>query len=287
MSAPLLGLLAALSWGSHDFLGRFASRGVGPVVTVLVVTTAGFVFLSAWMVVSGDGLFIVWSRLWLVVLAGCVYVLAGLCLFAALAVGPISIVAPIAGSYPALAAIFSVVQGARPSLTQWLAIAAVLVGVGVVSHSGERHETIGDVPSGRLWLVVALSLAASVAIAVSLIAGQIATPTFGAAQTAWLARAFGLAMIVVIWLARPEATLPPLRWLPMLTLMGGLDVTALLLVVAAGILPDATLATVASSAFGAVAVVLARIFLKEPITPIQLTGMIMIFGGVGVLAALG
>ncbi len=285
MNAALLGLLAALAWGSHDFLGRFATRAVGPVVTVLAVTTAGFVFLSAWMMVSGGGLLIVWPRLWLVALAGCFYVLAGLSLFAALAIGPISIVMPIAGSYPALAAIFDVVQGARPSLIQWLAIAAVLVGVGAVSRSGERHETIGDVPLGKLWLVVALALATSLTIAVSLIAGQAAAPAFGVAETAWLARAFGLAMIVVIWLARPAATAPPLRWLPVLTLMGGLDVAALLLVVAAGTLPDATLATVASSAFGAVAVVLARIFLKEPITPIQLTGMVMIFGGVGVLAS--
>jgi drug/metabolite transporter (DMT)-like permease len=286
MNATLLGLLAAFSWGSHDFLGRFASRAVGPVVAVLAVTAAGFVFLSAWMVVSGDGPFIVWSRLWLVALAGCFYVLAGLSLFAALAIGPISIVAPIAGSYPALAAIFAVVEGARPSLIQWLATTAVLVGVIAVSRSGERHETIGDVPQGKLWQVIALSLTASVGIAASLIAGQAAAPAFGVMRTAWMARAFGLVMIVVIWLARPAATLPPLRWLPVLTLMGGLDVTAILLVVAAGTLPNATLATIASSAFGAVAVVLARIFLKEPITPIQLAGMIMIFGGVGVLTAL-
>jgi drug/metabolite transporter (DMT)-like permease len=76
----------------------------------------------------------------------------------------------------------------------------------------------------------------------------------------------------------------PICWLPVLTLMGGLDVTALLLIVAAGNLPDPALATVASSGFGAVAVVWARIFLKESIAPIQLVGMAMVFGGVAVLA---
>jgi drug/metabolite transporter (DMT)-like permease len=69
--------------------------------------------------------------------------------------------------------------------------------------------------------------------------------------------------------------------------MGGLDVTALLLIVTAGNLPDATLATVASSGFGAVAVILARLFLKEPISLIQLIGIAFVFGGVVILAALG
>jgi len=43
-------------------------------------------------------------------------------------------------------------------------------------------------------------------------------------------------------------------------------------------------ATVASSAFSAVTVLLARAFLKEPITPTQLGGMVLIFGGVAALA---
>ncbi|MEX1060596.1 MAG: EamA family transporter [Methyloceanibacter sp.] len=56
--------------------------------------------------------------------------------------------------------------------------------------------------------------------------------------------------------------------------------------VAAGNLPDPAFATVVSSAFSAVAVLLARAFLKEPISPAQLGGMVLIFGGVGALAAL-
>jgi drug/metabolite transporter (DMT)-like permease len=57
-------------------------------------------------------------------------------------------------------------------------------------------------------------------------------------------------------------------------------------ITAAGNLPDPAFATVVSSAFGAVTVLLARIFLKEPIAPAQFAGMVLIFGGVGVLAGL-
>jgi len=70
-----------------------------------------------------------------------------------------------------------------------------------------------------------------------------------------------------------------------LGLMGALDVGAFLAVVAAGNLPDPALATVTSSAFGAVTVILARVLLRERIAPVQLIGMVLIFGGVAVLAS--
>jgi drug/metabolite transporter (DMT)-like permease len=47
MNAALLGLVAALSWGVHDFLARFPSRAVGPIPTVLAVTVSGLIVLSA------------------------------------------------------------------------------------------------------------------------------------------------------------------------------------------------------------------------------------------------
>jgi drug/metabolite transporter (DMT)-like permease len=284
VNSALLGALAALSWGSHDFLARFPSRAVGPVTTVLFVTLTGLVLVSGWLLISGAEVRFSWPSLWLVAIAGSFYALATLCLFAALAIGPLSIVAPIAGSYPALAVLFALTQGARPGLVAWLAIVAVSVGVVVVSRSGGRFESTGDIAPGKLPAILLLSLGASFGFAIGLTAGQAAVPIFGEVATAWLGRMFGLATVLLIWLALPKRSLP-LRWLPVLTLMGGLDITALLLIVAAGSLADPELATVASSAFGAVAVVWARLLLKEPIAPMQLLGIALVFCGVAVLAA--
>jgi drug/metabolite transporter (DMT)-like permease len=286
MSAALLGAIAALSWGTHDFLARFPSRAAGPVPTVFAVTAAGLLLLTIWLLLSGGSPELLWPSLWLVAITGVFYALATLCLFAALALGPISIVAPIAGSYPALAVLFALTQGARPSLAQWAAIAGVSVGVALVAQAGRRAEAEGTIGHGGLPKILLLAFGASAGFAIGLTAGQVAVPIFGETETAWMARIFGLAAVFVIWLIpRPRSV--PLRWLPILTLMGGLDVTALLLIVAAGNLPDATLATVASSGFGAVAVIWARLFLKEPIGTIQLIGIAFVFGGVVVLAALG
>jgi len=286
MNSALLGLVAALSWGVHDFLARFPSRAVGPIPTVLAVTVAGLIVLSAWLLIGGGAITIVWPDLWLVAVTGIFFALATLALFTALALGPFSIVAPIAGSYPALAMMLAVAQGARPSALQWLAILGVMAGVLIVARSGGRYEMTGELPPGKLKILLGLAFLASACFAVALTAGQAAVPIFGDVQTVWLARLFGLATIGALYLWRSPGAPLPLRWLPLLGLMGCLDVAALGTITAAGNLPDPAFATVVSSAFGAVTVLLARAFLKEPIAPSQLAGMVLIFGGVGALAGL-
>ena len=286
MNSALLGLIAALSWGLHDFFARFPSRAVGPIPTVLAVTVAGLIVLSAWVLFRGELAPLIWPQILLVVATGVFFTLATLALFAALATGPISIVAPIAGSYPALAMLLAVAQGARPSLAQWAAIGAVMAGVAVVSRSGGSYEEGSELLPGTIKPVLGLAFVASFCFAVALTAGQAAVPIFGEMQTIWLARCFGLITILVIYLWRtPCAGLPP-KWLPLLGLMGCLDVIALGTITAAGNWPNPEFATVVSSAFGAITVVLARVFLKEEIAPAQAGGMVLIFGGVAALAGL-
>jgi drug/metabolite transporter (DMT)-like permease len=286
MSSVLLGLVAALSWGVYDFLSRFPSRAVGPIPTVLAVTFFGLLLLSAWVLLAGDGVAIVWPKLWLVVIAGIFFALATLALFAAFALGPITIVAPIAGSYPALAVVFAVAQGARPSALQWLAIGCVMAGVVISSRGGGHYEDSGELTKTEMRTVIGLALLAGVCFAIAITAGQAAVPIFGDVQTVWLARIFGLITIGLIYLWRSPTVPLPIRWLPLLALMGCLDVVALAALTAAGNLPSPEFTTVVSSAFGAITVMLARLFLKEPISRLQFGGMVLIFGGVAALAGL-
>jgi drug/metabolite transporter (DMT)-like permease len=286
MSSALLGLVAALSWGVNDFLARFPARTVGSIPAVFAVTFAGLVFLSAWLVMSGDIVRISWPLLWPPAASGIFLALATLSLFAALAIGPISLVTPIAGTYPALSMIFAVAQGTRPSVMQWLAIAAVMAGAAIVSRSGSTYVDSGYIPTGKLKTILALAFCASLGSAVAQTSGQAAVPIFGEVTAVWLSRIFGLITIGAIYLMqRPRAQIPA-RWLPLLGIMGGLDVVALSSIFAAGNLPDPAFAVVGSSAFSAVTVVLARAILKEPIAPIQLFGMALVFGGVAGLAGL-
>src|SRR4029079_16792053 len=224
MSSVLLGLVAALSWGVNDFLARIPSRAVGPLPTVLVVTFAGLVVLTVWLLLSGHSIRLSWPQLWLPATSGIFFTLSTLSLFAALALGPVSLVAPIAGSYPALAMFFAVAHGARPSLLQWLAVAGVLTGVVLVSRSGETYEQSGYIPPGKLKIIVALALCASSGSAVAQTSGQAAAVELGEIAAVWLARIFGLITIGAIYLMQCSRGELPARWLPLLGLMGGLDV---------------------------------------------------------------
>ena len=284
MNAALFGLVGALSWGVHDFLARFPSRQIGPTNTTFVVTAAGLVVLSLWILLEGVPQQMAGPGLWLAALTGIFSALATLALFSALSLGPVSIVAPIAGSFPAPALLFAVIAGTRPTAVEWLAMAAVLAGVALVSQSSERHQAAGAIEAGMLKPVVGLSLLAGLSFAVSLTAGQSSAPILGSIETAWLARIFALLTVALVYLRPSVKWQRPGRWLPMLCLMGGLDVLALTTIIAAGHTTNPAIATVVASSFSAVSVLLARIVLKEIIVPIQLIGMVLIFGGVGVLA---
>jgi drug/metabolite transporter (DMT)-like permease len=285
MNAALLGLVGALSWGLHDFLARFPSRKLGPTNTTFLVTATGFVALTLWIIlVNGAPDRLAWSSSWLAAVAGIFSALATLALFTALTLGPVSIVTPIAGAFPAPALLFAVIGGLRPTHVEWLAMASVLAGVALVSQSGERHQATGAIEPGKLKSVVGLSLLAGLSFAVSLTAGQAAAPALGSIETAWLARVFALVTVALLYLRPSVEWQPPGRWLPFLAFMGCLDVLALTTIMAAGHMPNPAVATVVASSFSAVSVVLARIVLKEIIVPIQLIGMALIFGGVAVLA---
>ena len=65
---------------------------------------------------------------------------ATLLLYYGLATGPMTIVSPIAGSYPALVVGFEVLAGLRPSPIQWLAMAATLLGAIAVARAGAMTD---------------------------------------------------------------------------------------------------------------------------------------------------
>jgi len=77
---------------------------------------------------------------------------------------------------------------------------------------------------------------------------------------------------------------PGLHALPVLVLMGIADGIALLCVLAAGGLPDAQYAAVASSCFGLLTILMAWAFLREKMTSPQWAGCAIAFSGIGYLA---
>lgn len=285
MNSALLGLVAAVTWGIHDFIGRFASRATGQLITTLGLSLSGLIVLSIIGFWRGTGLPSQPYDVALCAVAGGAYALATLSLFAAYRIGSMSIVSPIAGSYPAIAVCFGFLTGSRPGLFAWLAIASVIAGTFLVSQAGKSHEESGHIAKGQLGRVLTLSIATSVFFATSLIAGQVATPANGEFEVTWLARVFAVTIVLPFFAVRSMRGTAPFKWWPALIIMGLLDTVAMLSIFTAGKLTLPELAIVLGGSFGAIVTLLAWIVLKEPVIRIQWLGIAMICCGAGILSA--
>ncbi len=284
MNPALWGLVTALGWGNADFIARFTGRALGhesALLGMLGISAVVFVFLL-WG--SGTPLVLDPSGWWLLLLTGLGVMVATLLLYWGLARGPITLVAPLVGTYPALNVAFAVALGVRPSLLGWAAMLVVLIGVLVVAHSARSFEDSAVYTRAQLRKTIGIALASSLIFAVTFAAAQEAAQVYGELQTVVTARWISVLCCLGLFLLKREAPRLPMRWWPILTLQGLLDGGAYLALVAGGMGEGGEIAIVVSSGFGAVTVLLARVFLREAMTWAQWGGIVLIVGGVAVLS---
>jgi drug/metabolite transporter (DMT)-like permease len=226
------------------------------------------------------------SGWWLILLTGVGIMTATLLLYWGLTRGPVTVVAPIAASYPALNVALAVILGARPSALDWAAMAAVMAGVIVVARAARSFEDPAGTTRRQLRFTIGLALGAALSFAVTIAIAQQASHLYGELQTVVLSRWVALAACGLLLLVRREAPRVPRRWWPWIGLQGLLDGGAYVAVLTGSQGPGAEIAVVISSGFGAVTVLLARLFLREAMTWAQWAGITAIVGGVAVLSGL-
>ena len=206
-----------------------------------------------------------------------------LMLYWGLARGPVTIVAPIAASYPLINIFYALFTGNNPSLLQWLAMAVVLGGVIIVAKCAKNFQDDEEFSATELKKTILISLAAAIAFGVTVIALQEAGRIYGDLQTVFLARWISLAAIIVVLLWRRERRPIPARWWPLICLQGLLDGGAYTALAIGGAATGGEIAAVIGSSFSAVTIILARWILKEVMSGLQLLGVALIIVGVGVL----
>jgi drug/metabolite transporter (DMT)-like permease len=287
MTPGLWGGLCALSWGTSDFIARFSGRAVGHMGALLGMLLTGSVLLTLWVWLTAPPLVWAAAELWLVGASGISIMVATLWLYQGLARGPISIVAPIVGSYPALVVAFAVIGGARPNLLQWAAILATMAGVTLVARSVEDHARHGLYDRRELGVTVVIALGSAVAFAIGVYLAQLAVPRFGELQTTWLSRLVSLAALLLLLAGRRTAPRIPPRWWPAVAGQGVLDTSGYLFLYAGSAGVGAEIAAVTASTFGAVTTLLARFLLGERIAAPQWLGILLIFAGVAALSGTG
>lgn len=281
MNQIFFGGLSAVSLGTADFLAGLTGRAVGHANALLAVYIVSCVGMSVYMLVSGHPMEIDLPAQWLIVLFGLMNTVAMLLLYKALALGPLSVAAPIVAAHPAAVVMFAFALGSRPSAGQWIGMAMAMAGAIIVARASSEEGTEKERRSHGKTILVAT--AACFAYAVLIISGQHSVPLHGEPQTLWLGRIVALVFLLLFFLISRKAPGLPMKWLPVLCVQGMLDFGGVLFLLFGSNGEFSEITAVISSLFGGVTVLLAWIFLKEKISSIQWAGVAIILSGVGCL----
>ncbi|MFN4193179.1 MAG: EamA family transporter [Tabrizicola sp.] len=279
------GLTAAVLWAVHDLLARKLSQGAPLLAILTVVLAAGTLGLVPVALTMGG-----WGEMtapaYVVATAsGLAFALAIGGLYKAFSLAPVRVVSPVVGAYPMLILLIALAQGRQVTGGDWFAVLAIVIGIAIVALAArdDAPEGYAAAPGVALgWAgLAAAGFAATFALA------QEAT-RMGAELPVMLTGRIVALLVIAGLLIRQRGALAPQRGhLGVLGLMGLLDALALGLVTASGSLPRAEYASVASSLFGVLTVLLAAWFLKEHVRPVQWAGIACVFGGIALLGLHG
>ena len=279
--ALLLGLFAALCWGVHDVAARVFTQRMGAFRLGMRTELAGFILLLPVVVMARS------SRMedWLLVgLLGIIYGLAIAGLFKSFAMAPLSVVGPFSAGYPALIVIWGMFFGLKPNFLQYAGIAGILAGAVMVGRfspeeGGMKGLSRGKISELAFWIVLS-----DVCFAVAIVLGQKLAGSFGDATTAGLLRVPAM-LVLGLFATREKAPDVKLTWTVAMAclIMGGLDVAALTGINAMGTMPYKEIGAMGISAYGAIAALLAMIWLKEKVSIGQWIGIALTVAGVAAL----
>ncbi len=281
--ALLLGLFAALCWAVHDLAARHYAPSLGAFRLGVATEAAGFAMMLPILIGTPAAT----AQDWLAVLIlGVTYGAAIAGLFKAFAMAPVSVVGPFTAGYPALVVIWGMVHGLAPTWLQFLAIAAIMIGAVIVGRSGHHDGGMNRVQKGKVPELIFWILLADICFAASIIMGQRLGPTFGDLRTATLLR-LPAALVLLPFAMMDGNKMQRLSTTTTIVVIGmaGLDLAALTGINAMGLMPYKELGAMGISAYGAIAVPLAMVWLKEKVSKGEWFGIAVIIAGVAALGA--
>jgi drug/metabolite transporter (DMT)-like permease len=272
-----IALLASACWGVADFCAGLASRKLSALVVVVVQEAVGALIVVAIIVATAEGL--PDGRTVLLSIAAGAAGAVGLgAFYRALAVGTMSIAAPISASGVTLPVLFGIATGDRPAALQAAGLVLAIGGVVLASREvRDEHAPAGARQSVMLALFAAVGLGAYFTLSDSAADGSIL----------WLlllARITAVLLIGAVVVARREAAAPPRSVLPTLVLVGVLDLAATGLYAIATTKGLLAVVAVVGALYPVATVLLARAVLHERLQRPQAAGVVLAFLGVAAVA---
>jgi drug/metabolite transporter (DMT)-like permease len=276
--APLIfSLASAASWGVSDFLGGLTSRRL-PVLGVLAVSQpAGLVLIALMIVIFGADP-ISADKFAIAALAGAAS-LGGLWAFyAAMAMGTVSVVAPIASLGVVVPVAVGLARGDSPAAIQLIGLVPAIAGVVILSY--EEHPK----PGGVARRAIILAILAGLGFGIFFTALDVASPD----RPGWAVLAVRIGGVAVVAIAllitRPRLSAVS-GSIAVLLVIGFFDVLANALFAVAstkGVLP---VVAVGGSMYPAFTIALATVVLRERLARVQWAGVVLALFGVALIAA--
>ncbi len=279
------GLATAFGYGTSDFVARQASQRIGHVSVLFYLNLIGFAIFAPIALVFEGGHWR-WSDAWGILLAlGVLNTFASLFLYRSFEYGVLSVVSPIASSYPAVTAALAILfLGDRPGLPATAGIGFALGGILLLSRGGV-HPANAPPKDARVGVVSAFGAFAG--YGVFYFALKYVVADVGPVTVTTVVRLVGVLVLLAlsaVGLLR-VGSLPRPLW-SYLGAMGVLDSLAFVAFNLGILGGSVAVVGTLSGLFSAVTVVLAAAVLRERLTRIQLVGVLSVFTGV-ILIALG
>jgi drug/metabolite transporter (DMT)-like permease len=271
--------MSSLCWGVADFVGGLQARRVAVLRVVLISQGVGLVWVIVVLAARGTGP-PGFGRMLPAIASGVAGIVGLSAFYRALAVGTMSIVAPIAATGVVIPVIVGIAGGDHPAALQLAGIVAASIGVVLASREADPEPAVRAATRSTLIL----SLVAAVGFGtffVGLRAGA-------RADVLWaLLASRGAAVAALAGAVIALGPAPPIGRRGLLTLaaVGTLDVSAnglFALATRHGLL---SIVSVAGSLYPLATVLLARIVLGERVRRVQEVGIVAALAGVVMIAA--
>ena len=285
MLVVIVGLASALVYGAADFFGGQASRRVSPVRVVSLSAIVGLVLLVVFNLFLGGRMSaeaLLWGGL-----SGIAGSMAILTLYAALAIGPMSILSPLTAVISAIVPLsWGLILGERLSLLGYIALGLALVAVVLVGFVPEKGAV-----RPRLRGVVYATVS-GVLIGVFLILVDRAPDDSGLLplvfnRVTYLVVLWSIILVLFV-VGRVRRTPPgpsvrPAIWL--IVGAGVADSVANTLLLIGFRIGELSVVSVLTALYPAGTIALAAIVLKERIAPVQWAGLALALVAAAMLAA--
>lgn len=279
MLGLVLALGSSLCWGVSDFLGGLQSRRLPLMWVMLLTQAAGLVGLAVLLALRGvppPAL----HRLAPAVGGGVAGLIGLTGFYRGLAIGTMSIVAPVSATGVAVPVLVGVAGGERPALLQALGIVTALLGIVLAS----REPAAEPIAASRARASLGLALVGALGFGLFFV-GVRAAARSDPWWAAFCARATSTVLLCAVAAVVPVVPSSARRGLPILLVVGVLDVGANLLFALASRHGLLSIVSVLSSLYPLATVLLARAVLGERVRRAQEVGIVLALAGVLLIAA--